>query len=93
MEKKIFKGQSKSLPEQIAPRVAALVKEFKCPQCKAYTLYVKNEEVRCRKCGYSAPLYAFAVTVMGYAVADGKASVKIPDIFGGEPKIADLGEV
>ncbi len=93
MDRNNLKGQTKRLPEQIVPRVVALVKEFKCPQCKAYTLFVKNDEVRCRKCGYSSPLYAFAVSVMSYAVADGRAFVKIPDLFGGEPKVVDLGVV
>lgn len=68
--------------------LAAVVRELKCPTCKAYALYLHTEGtktvVRCRKCAFAEPLEVFVRTRLGYAVTEGRASVRYADLFGDE---------
>jgi hypothetical protein len=70
--------------------IAQYVKEFKCPQCKAYALYVDDYEypttVYCRKCPWKCPIADFAKNHMNYQATGKTASIDIPDIYGGEPQ-------
>jgi len=70
--------------------VIPYVNDFKCPQCKAYALFVKGSMVLCRKCGYSATLETFAFGIMKLRQQDGDWVVSIPDIFGGEDDVRQL---
>lgn len=76
------------IPEQQIARLSELVKEYRCPDCKAWALYVKNTPrglmVLCRKCAFAMPLARFAQQVMHYRVQDGVATVRVVDMFGDE---------
>ncbi len=75
-------------------QIESYFSDFKCPDCKAYVLYSdkarKVPMVRCKKCGFSDPLEAFAVSHMNYKIKEGKATIEIPDIYGGPAKAIEL---
>jgi len=79
-----------SMTPAVRDALASLVVQFKCPTCKAYTLYVEGGEVRCRKCGYHLDLPAFALKFMGYDDRGGRPVVAVPDLFGGPAKVVTL---
>ncbi len=71
------------------------VKEYKCPDCKSYALYVLElpdgeSVVRCRKCGYRLDLERFARTVMQFEESEEGAVIRIPDFLGGPDKVVTL---
>lgn len=76
-------------------RLALVLKELKCPDCKAYALYLledtRGATVRCRKCSFAEPLGRFAVTRLNYQVVDGRHEVSYTDHFG-DLKVVELGE-
>jgi len=80
------------IPMAIEQAAIPHINDFKCPQCKAYALYVKGGTVLCRKCGYSATLPGFARSVMKLRQQDGAWVLSIPDIFGGDDTIVHLQE-
>lgn len=75
-------------------RLAQLLKELKCPDCKAYALYLledaRGATVRCRKCAFAEPLARFAVNRLNYRVVEGRHEVSYTDHFG-DLKVVDLG--
>ena len=75
-------------------RLALVLKELKCPDCKAYALYLledtRGATVRCRKCSFTEPLGRFALTRLNYQVVEGRHEVSYTDHFG-DLKVVDLG--
>ncbi len=79
------------LSDTLVEELKKYVKEFKCPECKAYVLWIDDSGpgeawVRCRKCGYSLQLAAFAVEYMGLRMEGDQALIRIPNLYGGEAK-------
>ncbi|RJO65158.1 MAG: hypothetical protein C4523_16490 [Myxococcales bacterium] len=63
------------------------VKEFKCPECKAYALFIEKGVggalwVRCRKCGFTMELEPFARQYMGFKETADGVTIVIPGQLG-----------
>ena len=78
------------IPLAIVQAVIPYVNDFKCPQCKAYALYVSGAMVLCRKCAFAEDLETFARTRMKLRHRDDAWTVSVPDIFGGEDRVVEL---
>jgi|GEM_PF-6606577 len=74
------------LSKETLDNLAKYVKDFKCPQCKAFALYVKEHRkepwVYCKKCAFSMKLSEFATRHMSYKVENGQATVQVPTPWG-----------
>ena len=83
-----------SAPAEYLKALTPFAKEYQCPECKSWALFVKPgpgaPRVRCRKCGFTAELAVFAVKYMGFKVQTTGASILIPDIYGGPAKVKAL---
>jgi transcription elongation factor Elf1 len=77
-----------SIPQEHIARLSELVKEYRCPDCKAWALYVKvtkrGPTVLCRKCAFNMSLEQFAQKYMDYVERDGVMSIRVVDLFGDE---------
>ena len=76
-------------------RLALVLRDIKCPDCKAFALYLLEEKgtatVRCRKCAFAEPLGRFALTRLNYRVVEGRHEVSYNDHFG-DLKVVVLGD-
>ena len=80
-------------PLRFLAALAKQVRDFKCPQCAAYALYVSEKGapvVLCRKCGFREDLPRFAEKRMGYREDEQGASIQVPNLFGGPDKTVRL---
>ena len=78
------------IPLAIVQAVIPYVNDFKCPQCKAYALYVSGAMVLCRKCAFNEDLETFARGRMKLRQQGDVWTVSIPDIFGGDDRVVEL---
>ena len=74
------------ISEERLDKLAGFVKEYRCPDCKSWALYVKAHRgerlVLCRKCAFRMELSEFAHKHMGYRTEGDTATVEVPDFLG-----------
>ncbi len=93
--KKTVKLSNLKLPVEHLKKLAPYVKDIKCPDCKSFALYTEEQEgvpvmVRCHKCSYSLRLDDFALQLMGYQTENETATIRVPDLFGGDERVIEL---